>query len=378
MNKEVFLSHRLSLRLDLGLIGNSQLQKLLSSIDSQKTEWEIAGRFSRDFLENLELNTIVSSAGASTRIEGSKLTDKQVEMFLRQTKMRKLETRDEQEVAGYLEIIQLIFQEYNSIEINELTIKQIHSILLKFIQSGPESRLEQVQAAPWVKDTKHRGSYKTQSNQVVAVNGDGSIAGIIFDPTSPEDTPKEMQELLEWTQSAFRYKIFHPILIISNFVFEFLSTHPFKDGNGRVSRAVTNLLLLKNGYSFARYIAHEKLIEETKVEYYLSLRKTTNTWKTDKEDMSHWFFYILEIFEKQVSQAVKLIGQEKIRNLLNENQYKVYTLFLSNESLARKEIAEKTEIPIKSVEGIIKKLLELNQIERLGRGSTTRYRLKNN
>lgn len=361
MTKEVFLNHRLTVRLSFSITDGGKIQKLLSSIDSYKKAWELYSGLSIEFLKSLEINTLVSSTGASTRIEGSKLTDEQVELFLKQTKMRKLETRDEQEVAGYLEMMRQIFDAYEEIEFNERTVKETHSFLLRYS----------------LKDEKHRGGYKTQSNQVVAMNDQSEIVGIIFDPSRPEDTPKEMKELFEWAEEAFRNEIIHPLLVLANFLFEFLSIHPFKDGNGRVSRVLTNLVLLKQGYGFSKYVAHEKLIEETKIDYYMALRKATNTWKTGKEDITHWFFYFLKILDTQGNKAILLTKQKSVENLLSENQVKVYNLFLENHLnlLGRKEIAQKTDISIKTVEAVIGRLMELKKIEKQGQGRATKYKL---
>jgi len=375
MTQEEFLNHRLSKRLSFNLVDNGKIQQYLSQIDGVNKAWEVAGSLSPQFLSKLETNTIVSSTGASTRIEGSKLSDDQVERFLRQKSIRKLVvqpqvdrnksdlhlvTRDEQEVAGYLEMLSKIFQDYNEIELSELTIKQAHSILLKHS----------------IKDDKHRGAYKTQSNQVVALESDGSIAGIIFDPSTPEETPREMKDLVEWTLEVLQNKLIHPLIIIANFVFEFLSIHPFKDGNGRISRILTNLLLLQNGYSFTRYISNERLIEKTKVEYYMALRKTTNTWKTDKEDLTPWLFYFLEILQKQADLALDLAKEEQFEQLLSEKQNQVWQVFLTNDTASRKELAEKTGLSVKTVEDTIRKLMDMKKLDRLGEGRATRYRVR--
>jgi len=185
-----------------------------------------------------------------------------------------------------------------------------------------------------------------------------------------------MQELVEWAQEALQNKLIHPLIIIANFTFEFLSIHPFKDGNGRISRVLTNLLLLQNDYSFTRYISNERLVEQSKVEYYMALRKTTNTWKTDQEDLTPWLFYFLEILQKQGNLALKLAKEEQFEYLLSEKQQQVWQVFLTNETASRKELAEKTGLSIKTVEDIVRKLMNMKKLDRLGEGRATRYRVK--
>ena len=354
MTQEEFLTHRLSIRLGFDLANNARVQNFLTYIDSQSREWIISSSLSPQFLKSLETNTIVSSTGASTRIEGAKLSDSEVEQFLRQTKMRKLETRDEQEVAGYLEMTKYVFEDFANIEFSELTIKQIHSVLLKYSE----------------KDEKHRGGYKIASNQVVAVNELGQTIGIIFDPSTAEETPEAIKELVDWTQEAMANKIFHPLLIINNFVFEFLCIHPFKDGNGRTSR-----VLLKSGYEMIKYISLEKMIEETKIEYYLSLRKSTNFWKSEKEDVTDWLFYMFTVLKDLADKAIELLKSESIRLLLSDKQNQVWELFQTEKTLSRKEIADKTGISIRTVENIVQTLVDLKKIERQGRGRASKYRL---
>ncbi|MEI6728521.1 MAG: Fic family protein [bacterium] len=361
MTQEDFINHRLSKRLIFNFVDNNKVHNLLSQIDSINKEWQISTTLSPQFLEKLQTNTIVSSTGASTRIEGSKLSDEQVELFLRQSKLRKLETRDQQEVAGYLEMIKRVFEDFESIELQERTIKQAHSVLLKYSQ----------------KDDKYRGGYKLQSNQVVAVDDQGQVVGVIFNPSNVEETPMEMKDLINWTKEALENNLVHPLLVISNFVFEFLSIHPFKDGNGRISRILTNLLLLKNRYSFVKYISNEKLVEKSKVEYYLALRKTSNTWKTDKEDLTPWLFYFLDVLQKQGELALDLTRNEEVERLLSDKQLQVWKAILASETIGRKEIAEKTGLSLKTMESTTKKLMIMNKIERVGEGRASRYRVKN-
>jgi Fic family protein len=212
---------------------------------------------------------------------------------------------------------------------------------------------------------------------VVAIDDQGQIVGVIFNPSSVEETPMEMKDLINWTKQALENNLVHPLLVISNFVFEFLSIHPFKDGNGRISRILTNLLLLKNRYSFVKYISNEKLVEKSKVEYYLALRKTSNTWKTDKEDLTPWLFYFLEILKKQGELALDLTRNEEVERLLSDKQVQVWRSILASETIGRKEIAEKTGLSLKTIEAVTKKLIMMNKIERVGEGRASRYRVKN-
>jgi Fic family protein len=360
MTDNIF-NHKLSKRLDFDLEINSRIQLILTEIDTYKGQWSSSKNLSGQFLKRLSNSIIASSTGASTRIEGSKLDDAHVERLIRDGKLRKITTRDEQEVVGYFEILENVFEGYLQVQFSESTIKQIHSILLKYSE----------------KDVRHRGGYKINSNQVVAIDNQNQIIGIIFDPASPEQTPEMMKELVDWTQNALTSKAIHPLLIIANFIFEFLSIHPFKDGNGRASRVLTNLLLLQNSYDFTKYVSHEKLIEEEKAKYYIALRKSSSHWNTEKEDISDWLLFILNIFKKQAKQAVELINSESPETYLSNNQSKIWQLFLNEDELSRKDIFEKTKIPLATIEHSIRKLVDMNKIVAIGEGRGRRYKIKN-
>ncbi|KKR07892.1 MAG: Filamentation induced by cAMP protein Fic [Parcubacteria group bacterium GW2011_GWC2_39_14] len=332
---------------------------LISQIDELKGQWKMGTNLSPQTLGMLKRSVIVTSSGASTRIEGARLTDEQVAKLLKGLKIKKLITRDEQEVAGYAELLTNVFDSYNKLVLSESTVKHFHSELLKYSE----------------KDTRHRGEYKLGSNRVEAKDEGGNLIGVLFDPTPPHLVGKEMNELLEAAQDLLDRKEIHPLIIIGNFIFEFLSIHPFQDGNGRTSRVLTNLLLLKNGYEYVPYVSHEKLIEDNKNEYYIALNKSQKTWKTNKEDISPWLLFFLSILLKQTHIAIGLLSKESIENLLSEKQLAVWHYMSGHEISTPKELRGKLKIAGPTVVQILNKLLEMKKIERIGRGRATRYKL---
>lgn len=336
-----------------------EITKLLARIDECKGYWEAFQLLSPEYLARMKRAVIVSSSGSSTRIEGSHLSDEEVEQLLRNAKVRKLRTRDEQEVMGYLETIKDVFDSWDAMKFSESLIKHIHAATLKYSE----------------KDARHKGQYKFAPNRVEAIDAKGKVVGIIFDPTPPYLTGKEMQELTEWTLTKFREATYHPLLIIAHFIYEYLAIHPFQDGNGRTSRILTNLLLLQHGYGFVPYISHEKIIEDHKVDYYIALKKSTTTWKKEKENIAPWMLFILRMFAEQGEMAVALTKEDQTENILSENQLAVWKAFQRGTPLSRKEIAEETSINIRTVDQAIKKLLDLKKIAQMGKGRATRYTL---
>src|SRR3989339_64786 len=332
---------------------------LISQIDELKGQWKMGANLSPQTLGMLKRSVIVTSSGASTRIEGARLTDEQVAKLLEGLKIQKLITRDEQEVAGYAELLTNVFDSYKKLVLSESTVKHFHSELLKYSE----------------KDTRHRGEYKFGNNRVEAKDANGNLIGILFDPTPPHLVGKEMSELLETVQDLLGRKEIHPLIIIGNFIFEFLSIHPFQDGNGRTSRVLTNLLLLKNGYEYMPYISHEKLIEDNKNEYYIALNKSQKTWKTENEDISPWLLFFLTILLKQTQMAISLLSKESIEHLLSEKQMAVWHYMNEHEIITPKNLRDDLKIVGPTVAQILNKLLEMKKIERLGKGRATRYKI---
>src|SRR3989338_7493813 len=336
-----------------------KIYHLLAEIENLKGQWKAGLKLSPQILTRLRKSVIVTSTGASTRIEGSRLSDEDVEKLLKGLKIQKLKTRDEQEVAGYAELLVNIFESHQDLQLSENTIKHLHNQLLKYSE----------------KDQRHRGSYKFGSNRVEAKDSSGKVVGILFDPTPPALVQKEMLELIEWTNSEFERKEIHPLILIANFIFEFLSIHPFQDGNGRTSRILTNLLFLKNDYSFAPYISHEKLIEDHKNEYYLALNKSQKTWKTNTEDITPWMSFFLTMLLRQTELAVGLMGKESIDHLLSEKQLSVWTYIQNNKTVTPKELRETLRLPTPTIQQILRKLLSLKKVERRGEGRASRYQI---
>jgi len=234
------------------------------------------------------------------------------------------------------------------------------------------------------KDEDHRGEYKKRENQVQMINAAGESVGILFDTTPAYLTPKETQELVEWTQEALAEKRYHPLLIVGNFLVEFLQIHPFQDGNGRLSRVLTNLLLLKEGYLYMPYVSHEKFVEDNKPEYYLALRQSQKTFlsaealakedKAEHENIIPWLNFFLTIFLKQSEMAIDLLSKENIERLFTKKQLAVWDYLQKVDSATPREISEKTKVAYPTVRQVIDKLMRLKKIERIGQGRSTGYR----
>ncbi len=352
---------RLSKRLTFSPEQTEKLYAMLSEIDAIKKAFRLTDMLLPQTITRLTQSVIVTSTGASNRIEGNKLTDDEVEALYRNLHIRKFKTRDEQEVAGYLEMLERILEHYQNMPLTESLILQLHRDMLLYSD----------------KDERQRGAYKFGPNRVEAKDQSGNIVGVIFDPTPPHLTPKEVQELVAWHSWADGENFKHPLLRIGNFAFEYLAIHPFQDGNGRTSRLLTNLLLLQKGYMFTALVSHEKLIEARKADYYLALNKAQSSWKTENEDVYPWLIYFLEIIQQQANDAMALLEEDQIEHLLSEKQLALWQWAnnRTEQEFSRKNAVEALSFPVRTVESIIKKLVELKRLEKVGEGRATRYRV---
>lgn len=330
----------------------------IARIDELKGQWIAGAKLSPQVLGRLKRAVLVTSTGASTRIEGARLSDEDVEKLIQGISVQKFRDRDKQEVEGYYELLQNVFDSWKSIKFSENTIKHFHKELLKYVE----------------KDKLHRGEYKKKENKVEMINAGGERIGILFDTTPAYLTPKEMQELVEATQSTLKESRLHPLLTIGNFLVEFLNIHPFQDGNGRLSRILTNLLLLEAGYLYMPYVSHEKLIEDNKPDYYTALRRSQKTLKTTHPNIVPWLDFFLPIVLKQSEMAVDLLSKENVEKLLSVKQLAVWQYLQTVSEASPLEIARKAKVARPTVNQALDRLMRLKKIERIGLGRSTRYR----
>lgn len=273
-----------------------ELLALLSEVDEFKGAWRALGTLAPERLDALRRVATIESIGSSTRIEGSNLTDREVEQLLARLEIKSFSSRDEQEVAGYAEVMETVFQAWTDIPITENHIRQLHRDLLRYSE----------------KDERHRGDYKTVSNHVGAFDETGKMIGIVFETASPFDTPRRMAELVAWLNEARELKRLHPLLIVAVFTVVFLQIHPFQDGNGRLSRVLTTLLLLQAGYAYVPYSSLESVIEHSKEGYYLALRQTQGTIRTDAPNWQPWLSFFLSALQQQVRRLALKVERERM------------------------------------------------------------------
>lgn len=273
-----------------------EMLSLIAEIDEFKGAWRAIGRIAPDRLSRLRRVATIESIGSSTRIEGARLSNREIEQLLSNLDIRSFTTRDEEEVAGYADVMDTVFTGWEAIPLTENHIKQLHRDLLKYSR----------------KDERHRGNYKTLPNHVEAFDPDGGSLGVVFATASPFDTPRLMSALVKWFRQTESEAALHPILVIALFIATFLEIHPFQDGNGRLSRVLTALLLLRAGYGYVPYSSLESMIEENKDDYYLALRRTQGTIRSQTPNWEPWVTFFLKALQQQKRRLEKKVERERI------------------------------------------------------------------
>ena len=335
-----------------------EILSLISELDEFKGAWRALGTLAPERLSALRRVATIESIGSSTRIEGSRLSDQQVAQLLNNIEIKKFDSRDTQEVAGYADVMNTLYNHADAIDLTENHIRQLHRDLLSHSS----------------KDERHRGNYKTHSNHVSAFDASGNEIGVVFQTASPFDTPRLMAELLEWTRNALAQKELHSLLVIATFTVIFLEIHPFQDGNGRLSRILTNLLLLKEGYTYVPYSSLESVIEQSKEGYYLALRDTQGTIRTDTPNWQPWTLYFLRALRNQKQRLETKIEREQIL-LTKLPQLSVNILELATEHgrLSVSQIVELTGANRNTVKKHLQSLVKNQHLGQYGKGKGTWY-----
>jgi Fic family protein len=340
----------------------NELLALIAEIDEFKGAWKALSNLAPEQLLQLQKVATIESIGSSTRIEGSKLTDYEVEILLANLQIQKFETRDEQEVGGYAAAMNIVFQHYKDIPLTENYIKQLHNILLQYSE----------------KDSWHRGNYKTSTNHVAAFNEAGKQIGVVFETATPFETPLRMEQLINWAKKEIKEKKVHPLLIISFFTVEFLAIHPFQDGNGRLSRIITTYLLLVTGYAYVPYCSLESVIEQNKQGYYLSLRQTQATLKNESPNWQPWVNYFLKVLQLQKKKLeTKLEREHLLLTKLPLLSQKIVDLAATRGKITIGEInIILSDTNRNTIKRHLDNLVKTNQLVKNGKGKGTWYTLQ--
>jgi Fic family protein len=334
-----------------------QLLKAIAEIEEFKGRWEALGSLAPERLKALRRIATIESVGSSTRIEGAKLTNDEVGKLLSGINIQSFRSRDEQEVVGYAELMELIFESFGEITLTENHIRQLHVVLLKHSD----------------KDSRHRGEYKKLPNQVEAFDEQGRSIGVIFETATPVDTPRLTQELVDWTRAALGSREHHVLLVIGVFVVRFLAIHPFQDGNGRLSRALTTLLLLRAGYRYVPYSSLERIVEDHKDQYYLALRRAQATLDRDESQLIDWISFFIDCLVRQMDVLSRKIERERLIAPLAPLSEKILGLVREHGRVTVREAAALTGASRNTIKDHLRELVHAGHLARRGHGRGSWY-----
>jgi len=338
--------HSLLLQIDWKLINT------ISEIDRFDASWVSVEKREGLSLKQLKSIATVRSVGASTRIEGSNMSDEEVDVLLKDLEIEKLENRDSQEVVGYFEVLDIISESFEEIGVVESSIKGLHNSLMKHSE----------------KDQWHKGDYKQHSNSVEATLPDGTKQ-IIFETTPPGySTQDAMQSLVKWYKED---NTTHPLVKCALFTYEFLSIHPFQDGNGRLSRLLSTLLLMKQGYKWVQYISFEHEIENRKTEYYRELRHCQA--QRPNENVTTWISFFFDALLNIQKQLIQKLENKGTITKLSPREKSILIFIENNPGCKSGQVAEKLNIPNPSVKRVLSEMVKNNLIEKYGTGPGTNY-----
>ena len=336
-----------------------EMLHLIAQLDETKGQWQALRNLAPERLLALRHSATIESIGSSTRIEGVKLSNHEVERLLASLNQTSFTTRDEQEVAGYARVMERVFESWADFPLDENHLKQLHEELLQFSD----------------KDTRHRGEYKTHPNHVAAFGPDGNMLGIVFETSSPFDTPFEMRNLLDWHHSAMAQPDqWHPLLRIGIFIVRFLAVHPFQDGNGRLSRVLTTLLLLQAGYAYVPYTSLESVIEANKEAYYLALRETQTTLKDSDPAWHPWLLFLLKALKTQKDRLLRrLDAEQQALATLTPLARSISELLVGQTRVSVASIVAATGTSRNTVKATLSRMLQTGLLVRHGAGRAVHY-----
>lgn len=344
---------------DKTVVFDRETVRQLLEIEECKGAWKAFGNLPPDRLTELWRIATIESVGASTRIEGAKLSDKEVARILVNLSTQSFSTRDEQEAAGCALLMNEIFDSREEAPLTENLIKRMHGTLLRFCGE----------------DERHRGEYKTVDNHLAAFDQSGQAVGVLFETASASETPALMEALVEWTNRQFLERNLPPVIVIGMFTAAFLAIHPFQDGNGRLSRAFTTLLMLRAGYGYVPYSSLESVMEASKANYYLALHATQKTLRTEAPNWNVWLAYFLRSLVRQVRNLKRKMENERLLRNMPETSMRILDLIRREGPVSIAEAAASLKVNKFTLRDHFKRLVREGRLIPLGRGRATKYAL---
>lgn len=335
-----------------------EVTRLLEDLARFQGNWGGYKRTQPEQLKRLRRIATVESVAASTRIEGAEVTDAEVASILSGLALEPMRSRDASEVRGYSDLLTLVYDEAAELPVTENYIKQMHGVLLQ------HSEIE----------AHHRGEYKRVPNDVMVSMPDGRRVTMLK-TASPFETAVLMPRLIDEYTAASASADWHPLILIADFVMWFLAIHPFLEGNGRLSRALATLVLLKKGYEYVPYASLEKVIEDNKADYYSALQRSQIATRDDAREYQIWLVFFLRALRAQQENLVAVLSREEKTQSLTTDQQKILEALRLAGSASAQELAAQLGKPSRTLRYNLASLASRRLVEFEGQRRGRRYRL---
>lgn len=333
---------------------NHEMVALLLEIEEFKGSWQAYGKCDPAYLAELQRLAIIESIGSSTRIDGAKCTDRDVSRMMTKRASQSFLTKDEKNVAGYACLMHEILSSWKVMPLTEHTIKHLRATLMQFSH-----------------DARHQSTDKPVDNHVVAFDAHGQVPETV----NANETPRYMEQLVAWTNLQLSNKTLPALIVIGMFVAAFLAIHPFTDGNGRLSRALTTLLLLRAGYVYVPYCSLERIFEASKTSYYISLRATQKTLQSDHPNWTIWLTFFLKSLVKEVRHLKRKVDNAQLLRTMPDISQQMIELIRKHGAMSITEAATILQVNKFTLRDHVKCLVKEQRLLRVGKGRTTKYAL---
>lgn len=326
--------------------------RMLTTINEYKGKQDLYKKQSPQILNTLKEVAVIQSVESSNRIEGIYTSSKR----LREIMDNKIEPRDrsESEIAGYRDVLNTIHSAFDAIPVRSSVLLQLHRDLYRF-------------------SSAKGGSYKNVDNVIEEILPDGSKY-IRFKPIDAFSTPSYMERLCEEYRKEISKEEIEPLVLIAAFILDFLCIHPFNDGNGRMSRLLTLLLLYQSGFEVGRFISIEKIIEDSKETYYEALNKSSMLWHEGKNNLDIWLEYFLGVIIKAYKELEDRVGC--VENTRGSKSERVETAIEGRLGYFTKGEIRDTcpDIGESTINRVFEKLRVEGKIESIGKGRNTKWK----
>ncbi len=322
----------------------------LRALGEFKGREELYKKQSPEALGKLLENAIIQSTQSSNRIEGVVASEKRISAIVKANAAPR--NRPEQEIAGYRDVLNLIHQSSSDIPVTENVILQFHSMLFRY-------------------GTQKSGNWKAGENEIVEIRPDGT-RHVRFKPVSAFETPGYVADLVSFYNESIEKEAYDPLILIPLFILDFLCIHPFTDGNGRIGRLLTLLLLYKAGYGVGKYLSLERIIEESKEGYYESLRHSSVAWHEARHDVLPWLSYFYGMLIRAYKEFENNVGLIRGKGSKTDQVIASITRFVMPFGISDVE-KSCPNVSRDMVRKILRDLRDNGLIKAIGRGKAARW-----